>query len=258
MNSSQLMDAVPSDALVAYGYLSKIVKFETKFAVREGTFQSSRVRAFGLDGNPCGADPARRSQVIVHDWAAPGDFVIELVADDPDSRVLVAQMAPAETLAATVAGVLGRLDRCCGDARQLAEDEPLVIPRLRLELEGRFGEIEGRPLIGEELSGVRFDEAKHRVQFHLNEGGAGATAEAVLGSYGPPPRPFRVTAPFLVLLQRRRARAPYLTVWMESTAWMEVLGPVPPPLAGVGGSAGIRAAGGGRGWWGSWCRGGCR
>ncbi|KYF59396.1 hypothetical protein BE04_30260, partial [Sorangium cellulosum] len=218
-----LPDAVPADALVAYGYLSKVLKFETRFAVREGTFKDSRVRAFGLDGNPFGADPARRSQVVVHDWAAPGDFVIELVADDPDSRVLVAQVAPAETLAATVAGALGRLDRLRGDARQLAADEPLVIPRLKLDLEERFRELEGRPLIGEELSGVRFDEAKQRVQFHLNEGGAGATAEAILGSYGPPPRSFWVTAPFLVLLQRRGASAPYLAAWVESTAWMEVL-----------------------------------
>ncbi|WP_437573385.1 hypothetical protein [Sorangium sp. So ce887] len=58
------------------------------------------------------------------------------------------------------------------------------------------------------------------MQFHLNEGGAGATAEAVVGSYGrPPPRSFQVTSPFLVLLQRREASAPYLAAWVESTAW---------------------------------------
>ncbi|WP_437729996.1 hypothetical protein [Sorangium sp. So ce1335] len=106
----------------------------------------------------------------------------------------------------------------------------LAIPRLRLDLEGGFGELVGRPLLGEALRGKRFGEAKQRVQFHLNEGGAGATAEAVVGSYGlPPPRSFLVTAPFLVLLQRRGARAPYLAAWVESTAWMEVLGQVAPP-----------------------------
>ncbi|WP_437585478.1 hypothetical protein [Sorangium sp. So ce1000] len=61
---------MPSDALLAYGYLSKVLKFGTTFAVRGGTFKGSRVRAFGLDGNPYGADPARRSQVVVHDWAS--------------------------------------------------------------------------------------------------------------------------------------------------------------------------------------------
>ncbi|WP_434040983.1 MULTISPECIES: hypothetical protein [Sorangium] len=224
--------AVPADALLAYGYLSKTLKFETTFAVREGTFTDSRVRAFGLDGNPFGADPARRSQVVVHDWAAPKDFVIELVADDPDSRVLVAQIAPAETLAATVASALNRLDRLGGEARRIAPDEALAIPRLTLDVEGRFGELMGRPLLGDALRGRRLDEAKQRVQFHLNEGGAGATAEAIVGSYGlPPPRSFLVTAPFLVLLQRRGARAPYLAAWVESTAWMEVLGQVAPPTA---------------------------
>lgn len=227
-----LPEEVPADALLAYGYLSKVLKFGTMFAVREGTFEGSRVRAFGLDGSPFGPDPARRSQVVVHDWAAPGDFVIELVADDPDSRVLVAQMAPAETLAATVASALGRLDRLGGEARRLAQGEALAIPRLGLDLEGRFGELMDRPLLGETLGGKCFDEAKQRVQFHLNEGGAGATAEAVIGSYGPPPpRSFQVTAPFLVLLQRRGAGAPYLAAWVASTAWMDVLGPVAPPAA---------------------------
>ncbi|XXY12911.1 hypothetical protein WME88_32080 [Sorangium sp. So ce216] len=227
-----LPDAVPADALLAYGYLSKVLRFGTTFAVREGTFKTARVRAFGLGGNPFGADPARRSQVVVHDWAAPRDFVIELVADDPDSRVLVAQVAPAETLGATVASVLGRLDRLGGDARRLAEGEALSIPRLRLDLEGRFGELTGRPLLVEQVLGKRFDEARQRVQFHLNEGGAGATSEAVMVAYGPPPpRSFQVTAPFLVLLQRRGASAPYLAAWVESTAWMEVLGQVAPPAA---------------------------
>ncbi|WP_437662062.1 hypothetical protein [Sorangium sp. So ce1182] len=225
-----LPEEVPADALLAYGYLSKILKFETRFAVREGTFKSSRVRAFGLDNRAFGPDPARRAQVVVHDWAAPQDFVIEFVADDPDSRVLVAQMAPAETLAATVASALGRLDRLGGGERQLAPDEALSIPRLKLDVAEIFGDLIGRPLLGEALRGKRFGEAKQRVQFHLNEGGAGATSEAVIGSYGaPPPRSFNVTAPFLVLLQRRGASAPYLAAWVESTAWMEVLGPVPPP-----------------------------
>ncbi|WP_437806266.1 hypothetical protein [Sorangium sp. So ce1078] len=227
-----LPEKVPADDLLAYGYLSKVLKFGTTFAVREGTFKGSRVRAFGLDNRAFGPDPARRAQVVVHDWAAPQDFVIELVADDLDSRVLVAQIAPAETLAATVASALGRLDRLGGEERQLARDEALAIPRLKFDLEMMFGDLIGRPLLGEELHGKRFGEAKQRVQFHLNEGGAGATSEAVIGSYGPPPpRSFQVTSPFLALLQRRGASAPYLAAWVESTAWMEVLGPVPPPAA---------------------------
>ncbi|WP_437331636.1 hypothetical protein [Sorangium sp. So ce394] len=72
-----------------------------------------------------------------------------------------------------------------------------------------------------------------------HEGDAGATAEAILGSYGPPPRSFWVTAPFLVLLQRRGASGPCLAAWVESTAWMEVLGPVPPPPPGWGPPAGF-------------------
>ncbi|WP_437774420.1 hypothetical protein [Sorangium sp. So ce1097] len=227
-----LPQAVPADALLAYGYLSKVLKFGTTFAVREATFKTSRIRAFGLDNSPLGADPARRAQVVVHDWATPEDFVLELVADDPDSRVLVAQVAPAETLADTVTSAVARLDRLQGGARRLAPDEPLAIPRLRLDLEAIFGDLIGRPLLGEALLGKRFDEAKQRVQFHLNEGGAGATAEAVVGSYGPPPpRSFLVTQPFLVLLQRRGASVPYLAAWVESTAWMEVLGQVAPPAA---------------------------
>lgn len=231
-NPEYLPRAVPPDALLAYGYLSKSLKFRTTFAVREGTFCNSRVRVFGLDGNPFGADPDRATQVIVHDWIAPQDFVIELIADDPDSYLVVAQISPEPTLAATAAKAMSRLGTLLGEARGLASDEALSIPRLDLDVEGSFGELLGRPLLAEQIRGKRFDEAKQRVQFHMNEGGAGIKSEAILGGYGPPPpRSFKVTQPFLVLMIRRGASSPYLAAWVASTAWMEVLGKAEPPAS---------------------------
>jgi hypothetical protein len=200
--------------------------------VQEGAFLDSIVRTFGLQGNPFGADPARRTQVLVHDWLTPNDFVIELIADDPDSYLLIAQVPPEETLAATTAKAMSRLGTSHGDARHLANDELLSIPRLDLDIEELFGELLGRPLLAEQVRGKRFDEAKQRVQFHLNEGGAGIKSEAALGAYGAPaPRSFQVTQPFLVLMTRRGESSPYLAAWVATTAWMNVLGKAAKPAS---------------------------
>jgi hypothetical protein len=230
-NPEYLPQAISPDALFAYGYLSKNLKFRTAFAAREGRFGDSTVRTFGLGGNPFGDDPARIAQVVVHDWIAPKDFVLELIAEDPDSHLVVAQIPPEETLAATAAKAMSRLGTFLGEARRLARDEVLSIPRLALDVEGSFVDLVGRPMLTEQIRGKCFDVAKQRVKFHMNEGGAGIKSEAIVTGYGPPPpRSFQVSQPFLVLMIRRGASSPYLAAWIESTAWMVVLGRAEPAV----------------------------
>lgn len=236
-----LPQAIHPDALFAYGYLSKNLKFHTAFAAREGNFGGSRVRTFGLDGNPFGDDPARIAQVVVHDWIAPKNFVVELVTEDTDSQLIVAQIPPAETLAATAAMATSRLGTFLGAAPRLARDEVLSIPSLALDVEESFVDLAGRPMLTEQIRGKCFDVAKQRVQLYMNDVGAGITSEAILTGYGPPPaRSFDVSQPFLVLMLRRGASSPYLAAWIESPAWMEVLGRAEPAVPeGFHGPAGF-------------------
>jgi hypothetical protein len=225
----QLPPSLPPDALFAYGYLSKDLRFRTVFAPQKVGFAGYRVRAFGLADNPYGADRERMAQIVVHDCVSPVEFVIELLAEDPsDCRILIAQIPPQETLGATVRDALHRLDRIEGDPRSVHQGEKVAIPRLELDVAQTFDEVIGRPLSNDAARGTSFDDAMQQVCFKLDEGGASVTAEASLGSFGLPPRSFYVTQPFLVMLLRRASSEPFLALWVETTEWMQVLEKLPP------------------------------
>lgn len=220
------------DALLAYGYLSRDLRFPTPFAVKDHVFQGQWVRGFGINKGLDPKGPARRSQVVAHDYVSPGEFVIELRADDAGDRIVIAQIPPCEQLGVTVGEALDRLERLPPEQRSLTEDDTLAIPQLQFEQESRFDELIGRPLCNEGLHGKQFDEVKQRVKLKLDEAGASVRAEAIMMGFGGPPpggRDFCVSGPFLLMLIRRSATMPYLALWVETPAWMEAQTPPPPP-----------------------------
>lgn len=221
------------DALLAYGYLCRDLRFPTPFAVKDHVFQGQWVRAFGINKGPDPKGPARRAQVVAHDYVSPGEFVIELRADDADDRILIAQIPPCDQLGVTVGEALDRLERLPLEQRSLTEDDTLSIPQLTFEEERCFDELIGRPLCNDGLRGMPFDEVKQRVKLKLDEAGASVRAEAVMIGFGPPPPPkgrdFCVGGPFLLMLIRRSATMPYLALWVETPAWMEEQKPPSPP-----------------------------
>lgn len=226
-----LPSSLAPDALLAYGYLSRDLQFPTVFAVRHLCFQGQYVRAFGINDGPHPDNPARRAQVIAHDYVSPDEFVIELCAGRTEDRILIAQIPPCSRLGVTVGAALDRLERLRPDDRALRSDEELCVPRLQLEMNRRFDEFAHRPLCNQDLQGKSFDEVQQRVKFKLDEVGASVTAEAVMYAYGmpAPKRDFIVRRPFLLMLIRRSAPIPYLALWVETTAWMqEQPAPAPP------------------------------
>ncbi|KYF80854.1 hypothetical protein BE20_12675 [Sorangium cellulosum] len=228
-----LPSSLAPDALLAYGYLSRDLRFPTPFALRDVCFQGQYVRAFGINDGPHPDNPARCAQVIAHDYVSSDEFVIELCAGHTEDRVLIAQIPPCSRLGVTVGAALERLERLRPGDRALRSDEELSIPRLQLEVNRRFDELVHRPLCNQELQGKTFDEVHQLVKFKLDEAGARVTAEAVMHGYGvpTPKRYFIVRKPFLLMLIRRSAPIPYLALWVETTAWMqEQPTPVPPAL----------------------------
>ncbi|WP_437781184.1 hypothetical protein [Sorangium sp. So ce1097] len=212
------------DALLAYGYLSRDLRFPAVFAVRDGVFNAQPVRAFGIVDNNHPHNAARAAQVIVHEVRSEREFVIELCSDAADEdRLLIAQVPPRERLGETVRDVLDRLGRLPPEYSSLRRGEEVAIPRIELETEASFPELLGRPLCTGELAGRVFDEVKQRARFTLDEGGASVTAEAAILSFGMPEprRSFVVCQPFLVMLIRRSAFVPYLALWVETPAWMQ-------------------------------------
>lgn len=237
---SMLPASIAPDGLLAYGYLSRALRFPTVFAVREGYFLGRPVRAFGLTNSPPSREihEARLRQVVVHDYVSAEDFVIELLHGEGDDRIVIAQAPPRESLGATARSALDRLGMVREEYASLRPDEELSIPRLELDEARSFSDLAGRPLRNEGIGGKGFDEAKQSVRFTLDEGGASVRAEAVLVAFGPPQqkRSFVVCRPFLVMLIRRGSFLPYLTLWVETPAWMQAQGN---PAAAAGPAPGL-------------------
>lgn len=231
---SLLPSAVAPDALLAYAFLCRTLRFPTPFSVCDGTFHDQLVAAFGTTNTPGSPEVvrARNAQVLVHDYTSSDDFVLELLHGEQDDRILVAQIPPEHALGATVRSVLDRLNRLPADQSSLGAHESLTIPRLQLDEQRSFIELAGLPLQNDALAERRFDEVKQIVRFRLDQGGASVRAEAVMLGFGPPPvtRSFSVRRPFLLLLIRRGARLPYLALWVETPTWMESRGHLPPVL----------------------------
>lgn len=218
--------AVAADALLAYAYLARALPFAVAFESKVTSFAGRRVAAFGVDGHGPKSE-AQRSQVQVHDWASAADFVIELRPEAGDDRIVVAQVPRPPTLQHAVGQVLARLGRLGGREATLSGGEALSVPCLALDLTTAFPELRGRALQNDGLTGKRFDEARQAVRFSLDERGARVSSEAVIHVFGRPLRAFQVTGPFLVLLLRRHSRTPYLSAWVETTAWMQERGEAP-------------------------------
>ncbi|AUX19874.1 uncharacterized protein SOCEGT47_003270 [Sorangium cellulosum] len=120
------------DALLAYGYLSRDLRFPVVFAVREGVFDARPVRAFGIVDNNHPHNAARAAQVIVHEHRSEREFVIELCTDAADEdRLLIAQVPPRERLGETVRDVLDRLGRLPPEYRSLRRGSARVTARGR-------------------------------------------------------------------------------------------------------------------------------
>jgi hypothetical protein len=222
---------VAADALLAFAYLARALPFRTAFESLVGTFAGRRVGAFGVQG---GGPKAReqRAQAVVHDYVSAADFVLELRPEDAEDRILVAQVPRPATLRAAIEQVVARLDRLQGESAAVVDREALSVPCLAIDAAAKFPELVGRPLLNEGAAAARFDEARQVVHFSLDHRGARVSSEAVIHSFGPPPRSFCVTEPFLVLLLRRASRTPYLAAWLETATWMQDRGEAPKASGG--------------------------
>ena len=111
--------SLPDDAVIAYAYLARTLRFETPFkALRSGPFSGSHgeVKYFGVDqaGSDLEVMTRQRTQIRVlwHRFAAkatidkPQECVIELVTAEKDDQLLLAMVSPGYTLRETIDMVL--------------------------------------------------------------------------------------------------------------------------------------------------------
>lgn len=128
---------LPENGYLAYAYLFRALPFEYPLMrLKEPLpFGSTKVASFGLR-DLTWRDSHRAEQVRILDYKDKNDFVIELQPKDKTERIVLAKIAPAETLQQTIEAVRSRIAAPSINEWQqhLQSRELLTIPILNFEL----------------------------------------------------------------------------------------------------------------------------
>jgi len=230
----------PQD-IIAYAYLLKDLRFATPFEDLDGPLYFGEaptpVQAFGTYGVKRDrlTHGRMRTQVVVLDYRDPDDLVIELKSSAAGDRLILAKVVPGKTLAATVAAVTERAKADAGDTMQV--DDVLAVPKMNFDLTRHYDEVTGRRLLPTNPKVARdvlILQADQHIRFRLDEAGSRLESSSTIsiGCSAAPAadRLMIFNKPFLILMQRRDAKAPYFALWVGNS---ELLVPSPETAAAL-------------------------
>ena len=225
----QLARGFPPNMLLAYAYLFKDLPFRCPFdrSPHPLYFGTAKVAAFGIDDH-YGQDQrktAMASQVIVLEHTArqgpfgpegaEPEFIVELRTRSELDRLILAKVAPAETLGETVAHVRSRVQ--AASPTRFRKHETLMVPVLDFDVTRSYAELCFRAIAAnnKRVNGRVLDIAVQAIRFRLNEKGAALESEALLAERAKPIG-FIFSGPSLIMLERKGAENPYFALWVAN------------------------------------------
>jgi hypothetical protein len=189
---------------VTYCYLFKHLPFEHFFErCKEAlSFDGNPVKCFGTLGMRPERSFRLAEQVIVYHFTDAAEFVIELITESPDDRLILARIEPGPTLLSTIRSVQAKLDAEKPQSGQRFLQ--LAVPVINFDILRRYDEF-GRYY------------AVQQTRFRLDEKGAALVSEASLGGGGVAATNLIFDKPFLIMIQRLRAKTPYFALWVANS-----------------------------------------
>jgi hypothetical protein len=218
---------LPKLGYLAYSYLFRQLPFEYPFRRLDEplTFGSRQVASFGLRrmGSQRG-DHRIANQVKVLDYENDDSFIVELRPEDQSERIVLAKLAPADTLQKTIDAVHARIASTGLEKwkKMFRMGESVVIPIFNFDLLQEYDELYGKPITtAGPLQGMPIVLAMQSIRFRLDERGAILKSEAAMAKSDEcgqeTPRQLIFDKPFLVLLERRDASQPYFALWVDNS-----------------------------------------
>ncbi len=274
-----MLDGAPADGFVFYAYLRHAMAFAQPFDELDPmrfTQSDARFAAFGVDSFHEGLPHHQRlADAVAIRWLHSDDtglepelmYVVELLTDDPDHRLVLAAVERHRTLGQTIDSVrrkltepntalvdpaeieatFAQLDKnnaprgqreqtMAAIAKQLnhnsrlMEGESLRVPVIDFDLTHRFGDLVGRSITNPDFAwaGQPIGLAAQRIRFRLDRTGAMVESEAAGAVFDAEPRRFDFNRPHLVLVLNRRSNQPLLACWVAND---ELFVPAGPPGA---------------------------
>lgn len=220
------------EGVIAYAYLQKNLPFRDPFQ-RYNTsrlkFTSQPVQSFGFPDNwEQNREYIKMStQVIIIDVRDEDDFIITILTDNHSDCLILAKVPPLSTLSETVKMVKMRIKQ---PHQEIIGVKSLCVPVVDFDILKQYEELTGHRIIaaGNRLNGLPLDIAAQSIKFRLDERGAVLKSEALAGAMagmpcGPKAMDLIFDKPFLILMERSKAKNPYFALWVGNT---ELLNPV--------------------------------
>lgn len=177
--------AVGPDDTIAYALLRAKAPFTIPYFDDPEAFEfttssgsTCAVRAFGIRKIDDYAYPQLRGQpkvLYVQGRFQPGEMVIDLCRDSQSVQVLVAMIAPATTLEATVAAMEKKIEESgelASAEGRLGTNDVMLIPRMAWRILHHSRELEGRRVIANGVA-QPLVEVVEDIEFRLEKGGDG-------------------------------------------------------------------------------------
>jgi hypothetical protein len=215
---------------VAYAYLRATVAFTHPFLEipRPLSFVSAdgskkAVLSFGLPYEIRRERAVEQQVEILHtvsnEWGLQETFVLDPCKDSLPYQVLVARMPRQPTLAKSLVDMERRIAGPNDKEllRPLRFFDGMLVPHLRVRINHRFKELEGREMA--EL-GMTLDRAFQQIEFRLDARGVTLESQSVMTPKADP-REFVANRPFLVVLRKRGTARPFFVLWVENAELLE-------------------------------------
>ncbi|MDF2521412.1 MAG: hypothetical protein K0R84_2040 [Clostridia bacterium] len=213
----------PVDA-VAYSFLYKNLQFEHSFELSEIplAFGDSLVESFGIDDFENNKKHlALSKQVDIIDYQESGEFIARLKSTSEKDEIMLAKVKHGKTLLETINAVEERVEN--GEVTSLRDSEILKIPKLKLNIEHSFTELEDKAVLNSGFEDYVIEKAIQNIVFSLDEKGAVLKSEAKILMCGSAPtirRNLIFDKPFLLYLKEKDAEYPYFAMWVDNPELM--------------------------------------
>jgi hypothetical protein len=216
---------LPRDGWTAYAYLFRELPFECPFDRLEEplTFGGVNVASFGLQEVTCYRSSIQKAkQITVLDYKNDDDFIVAIQPKERGEQIVLAKIAPGETLQKTIETVRSRVAAGKLEAwlKSLHTGESIAVPILNFDLLQEYDELVGKTVATSgPLQGMPIVLAVQSVRLRLDERGATLKSEADVAykcAEGPESRHLVFDKPFLILLERKGAARPYFALWVDN------------------------------------------
>lgn len=217
-------DGLGEKDIVAYSYLFKKLEFETEFeSIKDPLFFddvfNSEIKAFGIE-KYSNFNKKMGQQVEIIDYVDDNDFIISLKTKSLNDELILAKVAPDETLLSTIESVGERIDN--GYRSELIKDDILIIPKFSFDISYEYNELKNQHVINEGFEDYLISQALQDISFNLNEEGAVLESKAFLSMIKAAPRCLVFDQPFLLYMKEKDAEYPYFAMWVNNTELMTI------------------------------------